>query len=351
MRTRSASSFARYAIIALAALVVGFQVFVHAQDDPVVAKIIQLGKTDNQVMTWNDYASNRFGGRETGTNAYTDATQWAVWQFKQFGIDAQLEEVGEVPVGFNRGPWFGKMLKPTEQGAAVRHAVVHGRHQGRAARRRRHPQGRPVLDPGPQHDAREQSRRSGRPSQAAIAEVNANKAAFKGKWVLIAGDQQRVRARRPPGNARLRRGAADAAAHQGAVDAGALGTIQSAKPTTTTPSPTMAGQSGLPINILDGYVGVVGQAAGAARHQAARLAVQRDQGAGREEPAGRARVRHPQLVQDGADQVPQRRRDHQRLALTPTSTSSWAGTSTASAAPPAASTTATASPRAWRRCA
>ncbi len=37
------------------------------------------------------------------------------------------------------------------------------------------------------------------------------------------------------------------------VDAGALGTVQSAAPTTTSPSKTMAGQSWPPISILDGY--------------------------------------------------------------------------------------------------
>jgi hypothetical protein len=102
-------------LLAAAASIAGFQAFVHAQDDPVVRKIIELGTKDNQVMAWNDYASNRFGGRETGTNAYTDATAWAVWQFKQFGIDAERDEVGEIPVGFNRGPWFGRMLKPAEK--------------------------------------------------------------------------------------------------------------------------------------------------------------------------------------------------------------------------------------------
>ncbi len=65
-------------------------------------------------MTWADYATNRFGGRETGSNAYTDATAWALCQFKQWGLDAELDEVGEVPVGFNRGPWFGKITKPAE---------------------------------------------------------------------------------------------------------------------------------------------------------------------------------------------------------------------------------------------
>ena len=253
MRTRSASSFARYAIIALAALVVGFQVFVHAQDDPVVAKIIQLGKTDNQVMTWNDYASNRFGGRETGTNAYTDATQWAVWQFKQFGIDAQLEEVGELPVGFNRGPWFGKMLKPTEQalrfGTPSFTAGTKGVQHGGVVILKADPFSIPGRNTTPENIEKKRVA-----VEAAIAEVNANKAAFAGKWVLIGGASN--------GFARDgRKGTADYAESQlmppltkALVDAGALGTIQSAKPTTTTPSTTMAGQSGLPINILDGYV-------------------------------------------------------------------------------------------------
>src|SRR5512135_840644 len=99
-------------VLLLAFVVRGVGVRGQAPGDPVVQKIIQLGTTDNQVMRWNDYASNRFGGRETGTNAYTDATQWAVWQFKQWGMEAELDEAGEVPVGFNRGPWFGRMLKP-----------------------------------------------------------------------------------------------------------------------------------------------------------------------------------------------------------------------------------------------
>ena len=91
---------AAVAVSLLAAGVLG--VSAQAQDDPVVAKIIQLGRTDNQVMRWADYASNRFGGRVTGSNAYNDATAWAVWQFKQWGIDAELDEVGEVPLAVTK---------------------------------------------------------------------------------------------------------------------------------------------------------------------------------------------------------------------------------------------------------
>jgi hypothetical protein len=40
--------------------------------DPVLAKMIDLGLKDNQVMTWLDFTSNRFGGRYTGTDAYAN---------------------------------------------------------------------------------------------------------------------------------------------------------------------------------------------------------------------------------------------------------------------------------------
>ena len=102
------------AIIVLATVAASVQTPARPADDPVVGKIIELGTADNRVMLWNDYASNRFGGRESGTNAYNDAAEWAAWQFKQWGLEAELDEAGEVPVGFNRGPWFGKMVAPAE---------------------------------------------------------------------------------------------------------------------------------------------------------------------------------------------------------------------------------------------
>lgn len=84
------------------------------QQDPVIQKIIELGKTDNHVMDHQDILCNRIGGRITGSDAYTNACAWALNELKGWGLKVSLDEVGEVPVGFNRGPWFGKMIKPTE---------------------------------------------------------------------------------------------------------------------------------------------------------------------------------------------------------------------------------------------
>ena len=80
-----------------------------AQKD-VVNKIIEIGKTDNQTMQHLDVLSNRFGGRLIGSDAYENAAEWAASKFKEWGMQVQMDEAGTVPVGFNRGPWFGKLL-------------------------------------------------------------------------------------------------------------------------------------------------------------------------------------------------------------------------------------------------
>ena len=75
-----------------------------------VKKIIETAKTDNQTMHHLDILSNRFGGRLLGSDAYENASEWMLREFKKWGIEAHLEEAGEIPVGFNRGPWFGRMI-------------------------------------------------------------------------------------------------------------------------------------------------------------------------------------------------------------------------------------------------
>jgi hypothetical protein len=81
-----------------------------AQRDPVIDKIIKIGNTDNQTMQHLDVLSNRIGGRLIGSDAYETATKWAAKSFKEWGMEVILDEVGTMPVGFNRGPWFGRML-------------------------------------------------------------------------------------------------------------------------------------------------------------------------------------------------------------------------------------------------
>ena len=72
--------------------------------------IVEMGATDNQTMTYVDILSNRFGGRLIGSDAYDNAAEWCAHMFEKWGLEVWMQEVGELPVGFNRGPWFGRML-------------------------------------------------------------------------------------------------------------------------------------------------------------------------------------------------------------------------------------------------
>ena len=85
---------------------------ISAQTDKVAKKIIEIGKKDNQVMRLLDEVCNRIGGRPIGSDNYANACEWAAREFKKWGMEVELDEAGELPVGFNRGPFSGRMLAP-----------------------------------------------------------------------------------------------------------------------------------------------------------------------------------------------------------------------------------------------
>jgi carboxypeptidase Q len=87
---------------------------VSAQQDAQIKKLVEIGKTDNLTMQHQDILCNRIGGRPIGSDNYTNAALWALNEFTKWGLNAELDESGEMPLGFDRGPWFGKMIKPKE---------------------------------------------------------------------------------------------------------------------------------------------------------------------------------------------------------------------------------------------
>jgi hypothetical protein len=100
----------RFTIIATIALFLQIPCGVFAQNDEVIDKIIEIAKADNRTMNHLDVLTNRIGGRPIGSDAYWNATVWTAALFEKWGMEVDIQEAGELPVGFNRGAWFGKML-------------------------------------------------------------------------------------------------------------------------------------------------------------------------------------------------------------------------------------------------
>ncbi|MHC4513976.1 MAG: M20/M25/M40 family metallo-hydrolase [Planctomycetota bacterium] len=76
----------------------------------VAAALVEESEKGSQVMQHLDYMTNSIGPRLTGSENLVTACKWAVATFEKFGLEnVHLEEWGEVPVSFNRGPWFGAM--------------------------------------------------------------------------------------------------------------------------------------------------------------------------------------------------------------------------------------------------
>lgn len=133
------------------------------ENKKVVDKIIELGTKENQTMHHLDILTNRIGGRLIGSDAYENATYWAAGLFRKWGLEVQVIEVGELPVGFNRGPWFGKMLSP--DGMTLHFATPSYTSGTKGVQR-----GHVVMEP--------KSR----------ADFERMKGKLKGAWVLISGE-------------------------------------------------------------------------------------------------------------------------------------------------------------------
>lgn len=133
-----------------------------AQHNKVVDRIIEAGATDNQTMRHLDVLTNRFGGRPVGSDAYMNAAEWCASEFKKWGLEVIMDEAGTVPVGFNRGPWSGRMLSDN---GMILHFVTPSYTSGTKGVQRGH-----VL---PEPKSRE--------------EFDRMKSALKGAWVLIGG--------------------------------------------------------------------------------------------------------------------------------------------------------------------
>ena len=128
--------------------------------DKVTKTVLELGKTDNRVMEHADYIARNIGGRLVGTHMLHHAEDWVAEQFRSWGLEVTLQEAVVIGVGFDRGPWSGRML--SEDGMML-HFGTPAYTAGTAGPQK----GRVLLEPKTQRD------------------FDRVKGALKGAWVLV----------------------------------------------------------------------------------------------------------------------------------------------------------------------
>ena len=128
--------------------------------DKVTKAILELGRTDNRTMVYEEYISRNIGGRLVGTHMLNHAEDWVAEQFRAMGLEVRVQEAVTIGVGFDRGPWSGRVLN---EDGMVLHFGTPAYTAGTAGPQK----GRAILEPKNQR------------------EFDRIKAALKGSWVLL----------------------------------------------------------------------------------------------------------------------------------------------------------------------
>jgi hypothetical protein len=84
-------------------------------DQKTLDRIVKEGQMNNQVMDHVIELSTKIGHRLTASPNLEKSYEWALKKFRDVGcVNVRLEEWGEWPLSFHRGPSTGKMVTPSE---------------------------------------------------------------------------------------------------------------------------------------------------------------------------------------------------------------------------------------------
>ncbi len=131
-----------------------------------IQKMIDENNNNPKAGYFLDVLTGRFGGRILGSDAFENAEAWMKREFEKWGVEVRLEEVGELPYGFNRDAWFGRAIGAEEFGLRDLHFVTPSYTSGTHGCQ----MGPVVLEPQTEQ------------------ELQKMKGTLKGAWVLVTGN-------------------------------------------------------------------------------------------------------------------------------------------------------------------
>lgn len=129
-------------------------------------KIIAESENNPQAYHHLEVLTGRFGGRILGSDAFENAQAWIAREFTKWGVDVFFEECGELPFGFNRDAWSGRIIGAENCSFTDLHFVTPSYTSGTLGCQRGHVVSEPKT----------------------MAEFERMKGQLKGAWVLVDGE-------------------------------------------------------------------------------------------------------------------------------------------------------------------
>lgn len=120
----------RFTRIVLAACLAAqvFSMSVFAQQDQVVAAIIKEATDHSQLRRMSHELMDGIGPRLVGSTKMVQASDWAIAQYKQYGIEARRENYGTWR-GWDRGVTHVDMISPWVKNTGGNPAGIFSSHQ------------------------------------------------------------------------------------------------------------------------------------------------------------------------------------------------------------------------------
>lgn len=136
--------------------------------DPVLREVLRMAEADSQVDDLARELAVEIGSRLTASSGLASAEAWALESMRGWGLEASLEPWGSYPVGFERGPSRGAVVRPQAQ----QRELEFGTHAWTAGTGGEPVRGQAVLYP------------------ETDAQLRAAKPYLRGAWVIVPQDRE-----------------------------------------------------------------------------------------------------------------------------------------------------------------
>jgi hypothetical protein len=106
------SSLLALALLVHAGPASAFSQLAESERESAARELVRMAREDSQVEETLRELTERHPRRLTASKGLARAFDWAASEFEELGLEPRFESWGTFPAGFERGPWWGRVVYP-----------------------------------------------------------------------------------------------------------------------------------------------------------------------------------------------------------------------------------------------